>query len=310
MDRRGRTVLLVAAIALAACAHDLPGWKRVSTDHFRLYTELAPHTYEAVLERLEDVHLGLTSLFFQSTATAPMEVFLFSEPEFHQLAGNWGGMFVGRRGEDGALAIYDGYDPHLVEATAAHELSHGFITATYPSVPIWFNEGFASYLESIIVERDRVWFGSINVNAGVAAGRGRLIPVSALFAAPWRVFHGDGEDSHYATGWALVHYVLHGESRTLRARFDRFGAALARVGSDPGGGGQAWHEVFPEIPLDELDGRVRAHVDTLFGRHVDSRMGVRLQRPPGSPLRVDPADPARVDAMRTALRRAHKHDDL
>src|SRR5205814_3304873 len=145
----------------------------VSTDHFLLYTDQSAHTYRTVLERLDDVHAGLASSFFSQTATPPLDVFLFSEGEFRELAGPWGGVFIGERGKGGALAIYDGWDPHFVDAVAAHELAHGFIGATYPSVPMWFNEGFASYLESIIVERDRVWFGTISTNAGLTAGRGK-----------------------------------------------------------------------------------------------------------------------------------------
>jgi hypothetical protein len=306
---RGALLLVGLAAGLAGgCAHDIPGWKRVSSDHFHLFTDLGAHSYEPVLERLEDVHGGLASSFFRGTVTPPLEVFLFTEGEFRELAGPWGGLYIGQRGKGGALAIYDGWDPRFVDVVAAHELAHGFIAATFPSVPNWFNEGFASYLESIIVEQDKVWFGSIGTNAGLTAGSGKMVPIAALFAAPWRDFHGDWESSHYATAWAVVHYILHGEDRALRRRFDQFGVALARGGG--GASARAWQEVFPEIPLAELVGRVRDHIGTAFARHVDSRMGFRFQRPAQGPLQVEAADPARVEAMRAALRRGRKPDRL
>jgi hypothetical protein len=310
MNRATDGVLLLAAMASAGCAHEAPGWKRISSDHFQVYSELDRRTYESVIERLEDVHDGLASSFFSQTATPPLEVFLFSEGEFHELAGNWGGMFIGERGHGGALAIYDGWDPHFVDVVAAHELAHGFIGATFPSVPMWFNEGFAGYLESIIIEGDRVWFGSITVNAGLTAGRGKIVPIVSLFSAPWHEFHGDWESSHYATAWAVVHYLLHGENRTLRRRFDQFGSTLAQPGHRPDASAAAWHQIYPDIPLAEIDGRVRDHISAAFGKNVDARLGFRLQRPPRSLLQVAPADPAHVEAMRTALRRRHKPETL
>jgi hypothetical protein len=103
---------------------------------------------------------------------------------------------------------------------------------------------------------------------------------------------------------------LHGENRTLRRRFDQFGAALAQAAHRPDASIAAWQQVYPEIPLAEIDGRVRDHISAAFGKNVDSRFGFRLQRPPRAPLRIDPADPARVEAMRAALRRRRKPETL
>ena len=76
-----RTALVVGAL-VTGCAHDPPGWKEVASDHFHLYTDLGAHTYESVIERLEDVHAGLASSFFRYFAAPPLDVFLFSEAEF------------------------------------------------------------------------------------------------------------------------------------------------------------------------------------------------------------------------------------
>jgi len=161
---------------------------------------------------------------------------------------------------------------------------------------------------TIIVETDRVWFGSIGVRAGLTAGQGKVVPVLSLFSAPWNEFHGDWESSHYATAWAVVHYLFHGEDKSLRHRFFQFCEALGQAG--PGGATRAWAGVFPEIAVSELDERVRRHVSVSFDRHVDSRMGFALRHPTQGPLRIEPADPARVEAMRAILRGRRKAEKL
>jgi hypothetical protein len=307
-----RTLLLGLAFALAACAHEPAGWKVVSTDHFNIYTDQRAHEYEWVAERLEDVHAGLTQSFFAETATPPLEVFLFGELEFRELVSNRvGGMFFGNHG-NGTLVLSDAGDPAFISHITAHEVSHGFIHATFPAVPIWFNEGFASYLESMVVEEGehRVTFGSLDSGISVEAGIGRMVPVQQLFTARWDEFHGDWEHSHYAAGWALVHYIEHGENKQLRGRFDAFTTALAQVTGQRGVGSTAWARVYPEIPFGELDGRVRDHVNRSFDKHRDSRIAYKFTRPDRAPLRITPANMQKVDSLRDKLRRERRPDKL
>jgi hypothetical protein len=305
-----KTMLLGLTLGLAACAHEPAGWKVVSTDHFNVYTDRGAHAYEWVTERLEDVHAGLAQSFFAETATPPLEVFLFGEMEFQELVSNrYGGMFLGDHGK-GTLILSDAGDPAFIDHITAHELSHGFIHATFPAVPIWFNEGFATYLESMVVEEGehRVTFGSLDAHASVTAGIGRMVPMDQLFSARFDQFHGEWEHSHYATGWALVHYIEHGENKQLRPRFDAFTAALAEATSARRSGATAWAKVYPEIPFGELDGRVRDHVNRAFDKHRDSRIAYKFIRPERAPLRIGPADMQRVDSVRAKLLRDRTPD--
>jgi hypothetical protein len=302
--------MLGLAVALAACAHEPAGWKLVSTDHFNLYTDQRAHAYEWVVERLEDVHAGLAQSFFAETATPPLEVFLFSEVDFRELVSNrYGGLFFGEHGK-GTLILSDAGDPAFIDHITAHELSHGFIHATFPTVPVWFNEGFASYLESMVVEEGehRVTFGSLDAGISATAGIGRMVPMEQLFTAHWSEFHGDWEHSHYATGWALVHYIEHGENKKLRPRFDAFTAALAEASSKRASGITAWNQIYPDVPFNELDGRVRDHVNRAFDKHRDSRIAYKFVRPDRPPLRIGPADMQRVDALRAKLLRERRPD--
>jgi hypothetical protein len=301
--RIGLGGLLFAFTLLGAgCAHDLPGWKVASTDHFRVFTDRPRRTYEPLLERLEEVHAGLSSSFFDASPP-PMEVFLFSGPEFHELAGEVGGLFVTPgEGQSGVLVVPEAWDTDYLDRTAAHELAHGFVNATYPGVPLWFNEGFATYCESIMVQEERVWFGSANLYVAEGAARGRLVPVAELFSAESGRFHGDLEDRHYTTSWAMIHYLWHGEKKGLRRRFDQFRDTLLATGRAPDRSARAWQTVYPELPLADVDGRLRDHLSASFALPRSSLVGFKLVRPTLPPLRLQPAEGAYVDQLRAVLR--------
>jgi hypothetical protein len=300
-------LLAVVLLLPAACAHDLPGWKKASTPHFALYTDLSRRHYEGMLEHLEEVHAGLASSFFDASIP-PQEVFLFSEGEFRELLGPIGGMYLGAPGGQGILVVYDGWDREQLDRIAAHEMAHGFVNATFRSTPMWFNEGFATYAESIMIREGKVWFGSVGVRP--QASGGRLVPVIELFNAPGARFHGDWETRHYSTAWAVVHYLWHGENKGLRKRFDGFGAALAQIGRQPGGSARAWQQVYPEISLTDLDGRIRDHLNKAFAVPKSSMVGFALTHPPNPPLTLEPAQMSYVDKIRAELKKRRRSERL
>ncbi|HEY0708855.1 MAG TPA: hypothetical protein VGG33_18750 [Polyangia bacterium] len=296
--------LLAFVLWAVGCAHDLPGWKVASTDHFRLHTDRPRRSFDSVLERLEDVHAGLASSFFSEVKVPPMEVFLFETGEFEDLLGDkTGGLFVGGGpGSRGILVLPEAFEAEYLERTAAHELAHGFVNATFQNVPIWFNEGFASYCESIKIFDDKVWFGSSNVFAAGSAVRGQLVPVRELFSARAERFHGDLGERHYTTAWAVIHYIWHGEQKSLRGRFDQFGATLAANGKVPDASAKVWQTIFNDVPFSNVDDRLRDHINAVFALPKSSLVGFRMNRPKAPSIKLTPADMKYVDEVRAGLR--------
>jgi hypothetical protein len=68
----------------------------------------------------------------------------------------------------------------------------------------------------------------------------------------------------------------------------------------------AWQSVFPEIPLGELDGRLRDHLNSVFGKSVVSRIGFKVKRPAPPEPRITTADPARLEKMRVEMRKMYR----
>jgi hypothetical protein len=304
--------LFASLLAIAVgCAHDLPGWKVAANANFRLYTDRPRRSFDPLIERLQEVHTGLASSFFGGVTVPPMEIFLFETGEFSDLLGDKiGGLFLGgQRGQSGTLVLPEAWDPAYLDKTAAHELAHAFINATFQNVPIWFNEGFASYCESIKVIEDKVWFGSSHVFAAESARRGELVPVSDLFSARAERFHDDLGTRHYTTAWAVIHYIWHGENKSLRGRFDQFGATLATSGKGPSGSSMAWQATYGDIPFTEVDGRLRDHLTAVFALPKSSMVGFRMNSKNTGEVALAPADLRYVDGLRAALKKVRLGKD-
>jgi hypothetical protein len=149
-SHRGHGRMLAAATLVCwgyGCSHEASAWKRVTSDHFRLYTDLGSRSYNDVLERLEDVETALSSTFFRGAQVPATDVFLFGDGEFEELVGlsPRGGSYLPGMGAGGkgALLINEGWNARYIDLVAAHELAHSFIHTTLPRVPVWFDEGLA-----------------------------------------------------------------------------------------------------------------------------------------------------------------------
>jgi hypothetical protein len=299
----GRALLLGGALLLAACAGGPGGWKHVSTPHFDLYTTGGSHAYGPVLERLEMVHTALSKTFFQDTEVPGFDVFLYEPEEAMYILGDYGGRFVANLGPRGTLVMKNSASSEDIDPLATHELAHGFIRATFKTVPIWFNEGLATYLGSLRMRDGLACFGGRDRMQSREAIRGTLVPVRDLFAARGAQFYdASWEHSHYATGWAIIHFLFHGEGNRLRKRFDAFAKHFAVPANIETVSFEAWANVFPEIPIDELDTRLKDHVRNVFDRPGGRCMGIPFQEPPAPDYKVEPANLALVQEREAWLK--------
>lgn len=104
------------------------------------------------------------------------------------------------------LTVYAQWGPAVAE-DLRHEVSHGYLHAALPRIPLWMDEGLAEYFE---VAPDR---GGVNVphlrllTAEIAAGRRR--PDLARLERLHELSQFSQLD--YAESWAWVHWLLDGE---------------------------------------------------------------------------------------------------
>lgn len=119
------------------------------------------------------------------------------------------------------------YDIGLYDtlAIAAHEGWHQFTQRTFKDpLPVWMEEGLATYMEGHKWDGDRAVFQPwANIERfdrlRLAHSRGELIPFPELIESSPQDYakRGDGSELiYYAQVWALIHYIQSGDNRVYR----------------------------------------------------------------------------------------------
>lgn len=126
-----------------------------------------------------------------------------------------------------AVLFYIG--PRDTFAIAAHEGWHQYTQSTFrEALPIWLEEGLATYMEGFRWDRDdpRVvrfmpWANTERFDAlREAAEEGRLVPLAKLLSSvPQDLMSRQAEDAlqYYAQVWALTQFLAEGEGGRYRA---------------------------------------------------------------------------------------------
>ncbi|MCA9291049.1 MAG: hypothetical protein KDA25_07970 [Phycisphaerales bacterium] len=129
----------------------------------------------------------------------------------------------------GTAVLYDiGLKDTL--SIAAHEGWHQYTQTTFRDpLPLWLEEGVATYMEGFRLSRDgfefRPWynwerFGTLRT----AVRRGRLIDLEDILEHTPQAFLNEGKNDllvYYAQGWALVQFLVEGENGRYRPQLER-----------------------------------------------------------------------------------------
>jgi hypothetical protein len=110
-----------------------------------------------------------------------------------------------------------------------HEIAHHFIFHRWGEVPIWFNEGLATYLAWSAMDGDHIVVGEVPVlyfrNLRTLARQGGLMPMAEFLSCPSARFYDSARSAgNYAQAWGLIFYLLHGRfpfKGSFHAELDR-----------------------------------------------------------------------------------------
>ena len=169
------------------------------------------------LKRMRDAVAVVSKLNVRSPF--PTRVYVFAgersfQPYADALLGRGAsvaGIFVSGRGANFVLLRGD----VGVDRLTYHELTHYFLRNTVGNVPLWFNEGFAE-LYSTFESRGNVIRVGLPIQSHLdTLKHDRPFPLKDLFAITneSKEYHeGSRQGIFYAESWALVHYLLIGNS--------------------------------------------------------------------------------------------------
>jgi hypothetical protein len=211
-----------------------PG-EMIVTPHYRIYTTLE---YDGVVDELpvfleHALTQYRTALADLPAPKQPMETYLFHDrrqwaAKTRQLLPDYAATFdnLGRGGyATGGTAVLYYIDyrkvPRDTFAIAAHEGWHQYTQSTFTHpLPIWLEEGIATYMEGIRQINGGFVFQPRRNHERLSALReavryDRLIPLDELLDEPPQTFLKQDKRrllTYYAQVWALAQYLMYGEA--------------------------------------------------------------------------------------------------
>lgn len=211
----------------------------ISTPHYRIHTTLA---YEHILDRLpifmeHAIARYTTALADLPEPRRPLESYLFHDrrqwmAKTRQILPSQASTFdqLGRGGftTRGIAVLYyiDNNGRYRdTFAIAAHEGWHQYTQSTFRQpLPIWLEEGIATYMEGHRwgedvprFEPSRNWERRGALRQAILADE--LIPLDELLTQPPQAFLGKGKDrllTYYGQVWALVRFLVDGAEGRYR----------------------------------------------------------------------------------------------
>ncbi len=243
----------VAGDIIAQPAVPLPARFRVlQTPYYTLTTDLPPEdSQEAVLRlsRLAEEYAERTK-GFGGRMPAKMPIFLFLEKQDYVGAGappDSMGYFVidPREGKNTRLLVYAGdrADPRrwqIIQAKGFHQ----FARAAVGNLPAWVERGLGEYFG------DAIWTGDSYVGGIIHPGRlkllrplmteGRLLALTDLLRLRSEQWDLVNASNNYHHGWALTHFMAHGDNGKYQTGF----ATYVRAGGRQIPWEKAWVDAF------------------------------------------------------------------
>lgn len=188
----------------------LPGKERIVLDQLVVHTDFALPRRHRLLDELTNLKKTIAYRLDLPTSDEPINVYLFdSADSYHRYMATNHPNFPNRRAfflkSDTTLQVYAFWGERIAE-DLRHEVSHGYLHAVVPNLPLWFDEGLAEYFE--------VPLGFHGKN------QSHIELLSKLYqSGQWKPelsrleemkFAGELAQVDYAEAWLWVHYLLEG----------------------------------------------------------------------------------------------------
>jgi tetratricopeptide (TPR) repeat protein len=268
--RMHRTLVILLLFLLCACPRGLGtvgpggpeplvGWREVRTAHFRIDTDVDPAQLQGLVDELEHMRALVVKGLAGEEVELPgyVRAVIVNDRRFEEIrqGAHVAGYFkLGWMNEP--LIVAPSNRLEFRGETLAHELAHHFSWFLFPRQPAWFNEGLATFAQTVAREEEVEGTGARPGEGGwrASSGLGRLglppydlwflereggiPPLGTLLA--WDGEEDPGKPSRFhLSGWLLYHYLWDNYGKQLADFEHRLGNA-----EEPA---LAWVRSFPEF---------------------------------------------------------------
>jgi hypothetical protein len=202
-------------------------WREVMSEHFVLYTDLAPDEARRRAQEFETLRDALVKVAFdEGNAKEPrVSIVLFDrDADFEAVApfgvGGFANSSLALDLERHAVLVLPSRAGDPARRTFVHEEVHELMHRAFGNSPVWLNEGMADYFSTLRFEGDAVFVGyGIPDRAKVPT---YLIPTAAeILRADRACFRPEESDARtaarfYTGAWMLIHFFHNGPDEFRR----------------------------------------------------------------------------------------------
>ena len=209
------SLCLSVSLALAGCQTLHTASRPAPFEHKLAREQLVVHSdfpltekEHPLIDELAAHHEWLTAKLRLAATEVPIHVYLFADEAAYYdfLALRFPG-FPSRRAifveTDAELSVYAHWGDHVAE-DLRHEVSHGYLHAAVPNLPLWLDEGLAEYFEVGSARRgmNRWHVELLHQQQTMGEWQPDLTHLEQLASA------ADMTQADYAEAWAWVHFLL------------------------------------------------------------------------------------------------------
>jgi len=216
-QRAGASFLLLLSIFQARAWAGNPQWVQVHSPNFTVYTDAGEKRGREVALHFEQMRAVFGTLFQKAkvSSSQPMYILAFrNNKEFRTVCPIWKGKAENLAGffQQGNGVTYIALDLSTKETwqVVFHEYGHFLLNSNCSDMPLWFDEGFAQFFETIKVEGKDFVFGNIPQGTAEALQQYSWLPIDQLFSVSHdSPFYNEGnrQSIFYAESWlAFAHY--------------------------------------------------------------------------------------------------------
>jgi len=298
------TLLLIAQNvgSSPALAEKPETWIEVASPHFTVISNDGERTARRIAQQFEQIRLVYSKALSRNVRldpSIPIQIIAskneksLSEiiPEYWAQKGHMhpAGLFVPSP-EKNYIALRTDVEGEFPYLTVYHEYVHLIIELNFQHIPVWLNEGYATFLGSATLQGKSGRLGQPNQSELYVLQQTKLLPLDLLFSVVHdSPYYNEAEKTNvfYAESWALTHYLMTDPARQKALQLGKY-INLVENGDDPV---DAAKTAFGDL------GQLKKELDSYVSRTSYTMYGVELPEsadPKTFPSRIVPA--AEADA--------------
>ena len=260
------TALALVVLCVIGCAGPrlarpaLDGWHSVSVNDIRIIANGTAEETRALARDLAGFDAAFAFLIGrQIPATGPTTIALIRDSGLkHRFRLDRGTLGYAFTTLDGSLSCVGLDHPGQTRHVLLHEYTHLLLARHHDArVPRWYNEGLASFFETLAYRDGALVVGAITSDRLVGVVKRKPMPLAKMFGGDREAtLRGQLISDFYATSWALIHYLM--QTPKGRRELSRFERELAKGTPLE----QAREAAFAR-PFPQLDSELAVHIGYL-----------------------------------------------